>query len=197
MSFGVVSGAVSVGSSLLQLGSTNRANREARRLQQTQQEFDMQRYQDWKDIYGHLQEDLGTYYENLTGETLVGKELEELQKSSQEYQTKIDETLASRGLEGSGLEAQLTADNIYNTETQKALSRSTADQRARDEKQKFLNIGLQQEAGIANSMRADSTLGSQIASNAGTRRTNIFRRLEDEVTDIIGTKRDTDLEDRK
>lgn len=103
-----------------------------------------QEYQKWKAIYGPMQEDLGTYYSNLTGETLSNNEVERIQVASQNSRDQITQSMAQSGRANSGLEAELLAQNSYGAELAKAQSRSTADARAIDAKTNFLNMGLQQ-----------------------------------------------------
>jgi len=86
--------------------SSNKADKAAKRgealsrqslaLQQRQQMFDENRYmeaegeyQKWKSIYGPLQEDLGTYYKNLTGTQLSNREVIRIQDASQKAKEKI------------------------------------------------------------------------------------------------------------
>jgi hypothetical protein len=187
MSFGIIAGATVglIGSSMsadaAKAGSDNAAA-----AQKAQLEFDMQRYNDWKDIYGPLQEDLGEHYKNLTGETLVGPELEALQKAQQESEEKIRASMAQRGLGGGGLESQLISDTIYNVETQKALSRTTADQRAADAKQNFLNIGLGQGSTIAGQMHNSTNNLATTQVNAGNTQANLIKSGADTLSGIIG-----------
>lgn len=174
--------------------ATAKANKASNEVARANLDFQMSRYQDWKDIYGSQQEDIGEYYKNLTGETLVGKELEQVQLASQVSQDKITETLAQRGISGSGLEAQLLTNNITQTELVKADKRASADQRAIDAKTGFLSLGLGQEANIASELRLGSNAlsqglvaqGQDRASSAG-----IKYGLIENAIDSIGSAKTT------
>jgi len=126
-------------------------------LQQREQQFNEQRYMDaqleydkWKAIYGPLQEDLGTYFRNLTGESLSNSEVTRIQEASQKSKDKIRVSMAQRGIVDGGLENYLLAQNDYQAELAKADSRSTAEQRAIQSKSEFLAMGLNQANTIKN-----------------------------------------------
>ena len=109
------------------------ANKQADRsygLTKEELAFQRQQYEDWKSIYGPLQEDLGTYFKNLTGETLSQRDLVEIQKASQEAQEAMDKQLAQRGLAQSGLQAESIMRNQLQTSQLKANARATAEERA-------------------------------------------------------------------
>ena len=129
------------------------AMNKATNIQQQTLDFNRERYQDFKDVYGNLQEDTAEYFENLTGESISNKEKIAYQEAGQASIDKVRETLAQRGIDGSGLEGQLTSNIIYDTEIKKATSEATSEATAQAQKLNFLNIGLQQEAKIANSIQ--------------------------------------------
>ena len=191
MSFVAVIGGVSaIGGAMIASSATEKAsdaqtasNNKSLALQQDQFEFEKQRYDDWKAVYGTLQEDLGTYYQNVTGASLSKFEIENLQLASQKAQDKISTTLAQRGMQGSGVEAQLLGSNIYNTEIAKATVASTADQRAADLKQNFLSIGLGSGNTIANSMAQTSSNMSQIYTHMGN---NAITAGQQQASNIMG-----------
>jgi len=135
--------------------------REASRIQQAQLDFDKERYNDWKAVYGVLQEDLGEYYKNLTGQALSDREIEQIQLADQKAKDKLHRELAQRGIDGSGVEAQLDANNTYQTAMLKANSRATATDRANQMKQQFLALGVNQGGQIAGQM-------SQTSANMAT-----------------------------
>ena len=150
--FNVGESAIGVVGSLMGGHAQNKADKRAMGIEQAQLDFERERYQDWKDVYGNLQEGIGAYYNNLTGATISAKEVEAYQQAGQASANKIKATLAQRGISGSGLEAELLSNNIINTEIKKAEAISTADQRAVERKQNFLSIGLGEGNSIANSM---------------------------------------------
>lgn len=164
MAFGISAGAwlgaaAAVGSAAISSSAASSAAdaqsaaaAESAQVQREQLEFQKKQYNDWKEIYGPLQESQAEYYKNLTGKELTGRELEQIQRAGQAANTQIEQSLAQRGMGESGLLADLTNQNIYNTEMQKALSRASAPERAALEKNKFLALGLNQGQGIMNQM---------------------------------------------
>ena len=157
----------------------DKAAAESRRLADvsqtmTQESIDFQRgqYDDWKEIYGPLQEDLGTYYKNLTGDALAAKNIVQTQEASQRAQQQTDRELAQRGMSGSGLEAQNLMFNQFATEQQKAGIRANADDMANQQKMSFLGLGLGQgaqmlgtQAGVSSN--GASTIAGMANSNLG------------------------------
>lgn len=138
-----------------------------------QLEFQKEQYEEWKAIYGPLQEDLGTYFKNLTGDSMAASQIEAIQAEYQKSQQQIDQQLAQRGIRGSGLEASLTSQNIFQTGIAKATARSQSDQMAAQQKMGFLGLGLGQgsnmlgtqanlaASGAANLMNRSSSLTGQ------------------------------------
>lgn len=167
----------------------------------TREELDFQReqYDEWKSIYGPLQEDLGTYYKNLTGDALadsiVSRYVTEVQIESQRVaqQNRVD--LAQRGMSNSGLGASLQNQNLFQAGMAKADVRATAQQKADDiveqKKLGFLGVGLGQgtqmlgtQANIANTgASTSSSLSGQYLNQA----TTIGKSNTAATTDLAGT----------
>ena len=129
-----------------------KAASESAKVQKNALNFQKERYQHWKDIYGPLQEDLGTYYKNLTGETLSNNEVQKIQMELQQANEQTSNMLAAKGISGSGVEASLLNDNTFKADMLKAQAVATADSRAMAQKTSFLNAGLGLETSIAGSM---------------------------------------------
>lgn len=111
-----------------------------------EQEFQKEQYEDWKSVYGSLQENLSKYYAELDVSDVIAQGLETEQKEFQTATSKLNRTLAQRGLVGSGIDvASHTA--LASTQAQsRARIRSTAEREVIDRKQGFLGIGLGQGA---------------------------------------------------
>ena len=130
--------------------------------------FQLEQYDKWQSIYGSLQEDLGTYYKNLTGATLAAPKLQAIQEEAQKAQKQTDIALAQRGLTGGGLEAQALMQNQFGTAMQKANVRATADQAAAEQKLGFLGVGLGQGAQMLGNLANVGNTNSGIAGNIAT-----------------------------
>lgn len=153
--------------------------------------FQREQYDDWKDIYGPLQEDLGTYFNNISGDKLAAKQVEQIQQQSQASQQQLDQTLAQRGMSNSGLSAELLNQNLFNTSMAKADAFSNADQLAAQEQMNFLGLGLGQgttmlgtQANVANSAIGSNTSS---ANTASTNATNIGAANTGFMQDLAGT----------
>ena len=132
-------------------------------LTKEQLAFQKSQYDDWKNIYGPLQEDLGTYYKNLTGDKLATQKIEAIQKESQTAQTNVDQQLAQRGLSQSGLQAEAIMRNQATSSMAKANARANADQLAANQKMGFLGLGLGQGAQM---LGINANVANQGASSA-------------------------------
>jgi len=153
--------------------------------------FQRDQYNDWKDIYGPLQEDLGTYYKNLNGDKLTAQHLQAIQQESQKAQTNVDAALAQRGLSGSGLEANALMQNQFNTAAQKANVRANSDQIAAQQKMGFLGLGLGQGTqmlGInANVSNNGASNTSSLSANALNNSTALSQMNTGVMNDLWGS----------
>lgn len=159
-------------------------------------------YEKLKSIYGPLQEDIGTYFANLTGEKLSNDQIARIQQASQKAQEQIHQQLAQSGRSQTGLEDYLVAQNTYQTELAKAQARQAAEKQAIDMKMNYLGMAQQQAnsyLGLANQSMAGmqtainnqgnirATIGNQVmATNAQIG--NIYGNYADQLTSLIGFK---------
>ena len=81
------------------------------------------RYDEWRAIYGPIEENLSEFYNNLTPDTFAAAGLEANASSFQKQKTQTLETLEQRGLGTSGITAAV--------ENQSGLSKATADAKVR------------------------------------------------------------------
>jgi len=113
-------------------------------FQQEQFKFQQDQYNDWKSVYGDLQENMGEYYKNLSGSTLVSKQLQAQATEYAKAQQQVTQQLAQRGISGSGVEAAAITTMGMQSASQRATIRAGADEAANAEKMKFLGLGLGQ-----------------------------------------------------
>jgi len=152
-----------------------------------QLEFEKEKYADWEAIYGPLQEDLGTYFKNLTGEDFSAKQIQEIQSASQAAQRQIDTQLAQRGISGSGLEASLTSQNIFGTEMQKAGVRAGADQAVAEQQMGFLGLGLNQGTEMLSNIGQTSASGASSLMGFGSSALGASAQMSGASTGAMGT----------
>jgi len=138
------------------------------KMYEDQLKFQQDQYNDWKDIYGSIQEQEADYIARYTGEDIVAQQLGQ---TSQEYQTaqkQLSQALAQRGISGSGIEAAgLT--QLYGQEaSQKANIRASQDSIAEQSRLNFLGLGLGQGTQMLGTQASVAQTGiSTQASIAG------------------------------
>lgn len=143
-------GAVVVGAVITSEGSKDSAETAANASNKSLS-FEEQKYQDWQNVYGSMQKNLGKYYNTLTPETYAARGVQEFNKSNALELEKINTTLAQKGLLNSGTAAAVTLASGLNAAEKKATIRSTADEVVNAEKSRFLQIGLGQNPGASYS----------------------------------------------
>lgn len=134
--------------------------------------FQREQYDDWKMIYGDLQENLGDYYKNLDLEDYETRGLQAVQQEFQLARDRVDADLAGRGLSTSGVQAATNIALESDAATKRATVRMNAPDIVAKEKQGFLGIGLGQgtqmlginanvaTSGASNLMSRSNTLGT-------------------------------------
>ena len=123
-------------------------------------EFERQRYEDWKSVYGGLQENLSSYYSSLTPEMYAQRGLEQFQREQENALARAREALAIRGIDDSGIIANVELQSELRGAETRASIRSNAEDVVREAKTGFLQIGLGQNP--ANSV--GQVLQNQAAS---------------------------------
>ena len=122
------------------------ANQQALALQQDNLDWTKDRYADayaeyekWNSIYGPLQEDLNTYYTNLTGSDISNAEVARIQEATQKSKEITAQRLAQSGRDDNGVSEYLYSAMDYQSAKDKALSRATGEERAMAAKQGYGN----------------------------------------------------------
>jgi hypothetical protein len=173
----VITAGIGIAGSLIGGNAKAKGYREAAAIQKEQLDFNKERYADWKAVYGVLQEDLGEFYKNLTGQSLSDREVEEIQLADQKAKEKLHQELSQRGMDASGLEAELMANQGYQSAMLKAKSRATMDERANQQKQQFLSLGLGQGNAIAGQMGQTSTNMANTAIGQGNANSSMWGNI--------------------
>lgn len=152
-----------IGGSIISSRASSKASKRAADAQDAQLSFDMERYDDWQNIFGGVQENLANYYNSISPDYYVAAGLEAFEKEREAQMGKLNETLAQRGLSNSGLAATVATENAISSAEARASIRREAPRQAREDQSRFLQIGMGQNPGSSVS----STLGN-IATNAQT-----------------------------
>lgn len=131
--------------------------------------FETQKYNDWKAVYGPIEDNLSEYYASLTPDRLIAQGLQNQQIEFQKAEVSIRENIARRGLEGSGVEATAETGLAIQKALAKARVRSDAPEEIARQKQSFLQGGEARRAGaergIANQLQ--DRVSGQRAEAAG------------------------------
>lgn len=137
--------------------------------------FNQQQYDDWKEVYGPIQDNLSEYYTNLSPDMYEAQGLEAFNAEYQKSMDNLNQSLAQRGIVDSGLSAQLTASSEINAAQQRATIRMTAPTQVAEAKSNFLQIGLGQDptgdvantlSGITTSAQANANAANAAAGQA-------------------------------
>lgn len=153
----------SIAGSVMSSRASSKASQRAADAQNAQLSFDMERYDDWQNIFGGVQENLSNYYSSISPDYYVAAGLEAFEKEREAQMGKLNETLAQRGLSNSGLAATVATEDAISSAEARASIRREAPRQAREDQSRFLQIGMGQNPGSSVS----STLGG-IAANAQT-----------------------------
>lgn len=143
MSWGAVAVAgASVAGSLISSNASKKAAKSANASDKAALEFNKQQYEDWKSVYGPIQDNLSSYYSSLTPDyyETLGLEAFELERNSAMDQ--IETSLAQRGISDSGIATQIRAGADLGAATTRAQIRRQAPQQAATDKMNFLAVGM-------------------------------------------------------
>lgn len=144
------------------------ADAEAARL-----DFEKQQWQEWQDTYGPVEDQLAAYYETLTPTFRITQGLEAHEKEMERAKTKINETLAQRGIATSGIAAQVGTEMAVASAEERARIRAAAPMEVAKEKLGFLQVGLgmNPDQGMRDALGAQALRTGQdariTAQNAG------------------------------
>ena len=113
-----------------------------------QLDFQKEQYADWENIFGPIQDNLSSYYKNLSADSVAALGIQNIEQSYIQSRQNLDTQLAKRGITNSGATAAgLTS--LENTRMLgKAEVRSTAEQTVAQQQLGFLSAGLGLESGL-------------------------------------------------
>lgn len=163
MSWGLV--AVAGASVISGVASSKAASKQAKaasKASDAQLAFEQERYDDWKEVYGPLQDNLSNYYSNVTPDYYATAGLETFEQQYQIGLQRLDENLAQRGIDpSSGIAVSMESQAELNAAETRAQIRRDAPRQAAEDKSRFLQIGLGQNP--ANSVGNALSQQNQIA----------------------------------
>lgn len=156
MTWGAVAVAgATVVSGVMASNSADRQSKAASQASKDQLGFERQRYEDWQNVYGHLQDTLSEYYQSVTPDYYATIGLENFQQQYQTGLQRLNESLVQRGIDpSSGIAASLTAQAELSAAEQRANIRRDAERQSVEDRTRFLQIGLGQNPAnsVANAL---------------------------------------------
>jgi hypothetical protein len=126
---------------------------------------------DFEAIYGGIEDNLGTFFSQMTPEVFIATGLENLQQEFQDTKTRINEQFAQR-FQGQETGLQLSLDTMLEAAraTERANIRTEAPFKVAEAQSKFLALGLPQKASsqahILNSINARTNALGGFATGA-------------------------------
>ena len=107
-------------------------------------DFEKERYADWQEVYGSVEQNLADYYNNVSADYYEVQGLQAFNEEAADVQKQVQEDLAQRGIQGSGIGASIGRTQQVEDAQSRAQIRVDAPRRAAEEKRGFLQIGLGQ-----------------------------------------------------
>ncbi len=153
--------------------AAGKATDAASKASQSELAFNQQRYDDWKEVYGPIQDNLSDYYSNLSPDMYEAQGLEAFNAEYQKAQDAVATSLAQRGITDSGLSAQLEQQGAVSAAQSRAAIRMDAPAKVAELQSNFLQIGLGQDpsgdmAGtLARNTRTTQNIATQSQMAAG------------------------------
>lgn len=162
-----IAGAAIVGG-VVSNNASKRATESAEKMAASELEFNQQRYSDWKDVYGSIQDNLSDYYTNLSPDMYEAQGLEAFNAEYQKAQDSVATSLAQRGITDSGLSTQLEQQGALSAAQSRAAIRMDAPAKVASLQSNFLQIGLGQDPSgdIAGTLARGTSNSQNIATQA-------------------------------
>ena len=130
--------------------------------------FSKEQYEDWKSVFGDVQDNLAAYYKNLTPASIEASGVQALNTEYAAASKNLTQSLAQRGISSSGLEAQAMTDLAQKQAQDTANVRVQAPIMAAQEKMKFLALGLNQGANAVSSVNSAYQSQANLAAQQST-----------------------------
>lgn len=152
--------------------SSSAASKDAKRAAEADKAalaFEQEKYDDWMNVYGDLQSNLGKYYNSLTPEYYEAVGLEAFEKERQTAMTRLNEQFAQAGISPrSGVALSIKSQNEMASARNRADIRRSAPSMAAEEKRQFLQVGLGQNpgAGVGTQLSNQAVAANQRAAQS-------------------------------
>ena len=149
--------------------------------------FQREQYEDWKGIYGDLQENLGNYYNSLSADDYIAKGVTAVNKEYAAANKSLTQQLAQRGISNSGIAAASLTSLEQQSASAKANIRATADQQVATDKMQFLGLGLGQGTQMLGINAQVAGTGINASSSLAGTALGVAQKYSQQNTDAMGT----------
>lgn len=139
--------------------ASDRASARAAQASREELEFAQQQYQDFRNVYGDVEANLGRFYRNLSPDTFAIQGIEAFEQEQARALENVQQSLAQRGLTDSGISADL----------ERQASIESAETRARIRTQAPLQVAEAQQAFVASGRGGQAENLQRTLSNRATR----------------------------
>jgi len=165
-----ISAAIAVGGALLSNNSASKDRGAASAAEANALAFEQQRYDDWKAIYGPMQQNLSDYYSGLSADQYEVQGLEAFELEKEAGMKSLRENLAQRGISDSGLSAATEVASEMSSIQNRATIRQEAPGKVAAQKLGFLQVGLgQNPADNLSNIQQDQVAGRRSRANESSR----------------------------
>ena len=151
--------------------SASKATKASSEASDAQLSFEYEKYDDWNETYGPLQENLADYYNNVTPEYYAAVGVEKFNEEFQVGMKRIDESFAQRGIDpSSGIAGSVKSQAELDAAETRAGIRREAPRQATEDQGRFLQIGMGQNPGssVSSTLAQKSREQAITAQNAQT-----------------------------
>ena len=133
--------------------------------------FSKEQYQDWKDTFGDISDNLSNFYNNLNEQKLASHGIQNIKATYATAVKNVDQALAQRGISSSGLQAQALVDLASQQAKAEAEVRANAPLAVAQEKMKFLSLGMGQGANAVMGVNQAYSQQANLATQQATQNT--------------------------
>ena len=161
---GGVSAAVGVVGGIKSAKTADNLAKDQKKSAERQYEFAREQYDDWKSIYGPIEQNLAEFYQNLTPQYFAAQGLQAYEQEFQKNLQETNEFFEVADIE-TGVQADLRTKMGLQATRDKAAIKADAPFKVADEKNKFLSVGLGNKASAIN---ATTYAGNSLSNVLGT-----------------------------
>lgn len=158
----------SVAGAVISSSASSKASKRAAASDAEATDFAKQQYQDWQSVYGPIQDNLSSYYSNLSSDYYEATGLEAFNKEQQSAMEDVDASLAQRGLSNSGIATSIKSIADLTAASSRAKIRRDAPAQVAAQQQGFLQVGMGSDptANMQNTLNTNSANAANTANSA-------------------------------